>query len=75
MIAGDEIFKVQRALYKHLGGVFGMSEKNRNVIVVALDAAAIFGALSAKHGEAGFQGSEDRLLELLTEKMKRLGAL
>lgn len=76
MIQGNEIFIIQRTLYKRLGGIFGIGEKKRTDIAVALDAAVLFGALAHKQEMPGVGGIHSQTLEdQLREKMNRIGAL
>lgn len=69
-LQGNEIFKIQKAIYDRLDGwVVKLSNENRTAIAVALDAAVLFGTL---RGNAGID--KQKLEKMFFEKMERLGA-
>lgn len=73
---GNEVFAVQKALYKNLSGFFGFSKKKVSFIAKSIDAAVIFGAIMQRKGMGSFaELSDEQLLEMLQVRMSELGCL
>lgn len=76
MILGQVPFQIQKFLYGKASGIFGLSERDRTEIAVALDAAVMAGALMARRGEGGLEVLSDESMEkMIREKLARIGAL
>jgi len=69
---GNEIFEVQGIANEKLAGILGLSQRDKSVIGVALDAAVIFGTLADRHGTSQPQMSSDAMMALLVDKIERL---
>lgn len=65
-LKGDEMFRLQKHLYKTCGGMLGVTNKQKTIIAIALDAAFMLGVISETKNEEELSG-------LVFNKMKRLG--
>lgn len=67
---GDEVFEIQKSLYRKASGFFGLSNGLRDGIAIGLDGAVIFGMLLERCRPDGV--STETLLAELRSKMQRL---
>lgn len=76
MQLGQVPFQIQKFLYDKARGVFGLADRDKTEIAIALDAAILTGALMARRGEGGFEAISEQTMEnMIREKLQQVGAL